>query len=65
MEFENIFQFRGILQNWVNEANISQLAQDRRVNLGTNARLNALSQYVPKKIFSVSGKVVNHTLRYR
>ena len=28
MEFENIFQFPGILQNWVNEANMSQLAQE-------------------------------------
>ena len=46
MEFENILQFPGILQNWVNEANMSQLAQEKQVNLGTSARLNALSQYV-------------------
>ena len=43
MEFENIFQFPEILQNWVNEANMSQLAQEKQVNLATSARLNALS----------------------
>ena len=37
MEFENILQFPGILQNWVNEANMSQLAQEKQVNLGTSA----------------------------
>ena len=46
MEFENIIQFLSILQNWVNEANTSQLAQEKQVNLGTSARLNVLSQYV-------------------
>ena len=30
MEFENIFQFLEILQNCVNEANMSQLAQKKR-----------------------------------
>ena len=43
MEFENIFQFPEILQNWVDEANMSQHAQEKQVNLGTSARLNALS----------------------
>ena len=32
---------------------MSQLAQEKQGNLGTNARLNALSQYVPKIFFSV------------
>ena len=53
MEFENILQFPGILQNWVNEANMSQLAQEKQVNLGTSARLNALSQCVLRISFSV------------
>ena len=56
MEFENIFQFPGILQNWVNEANMSQLAQEKQVNWGTSARLNALSQYVLRISFSVAGQ---------
>ena len=30
----------------VNEANMSQLAEEKQVNLGISARLNALSQYV-------------------
>ena len=51
MEFENI-QFPGVLQNWVNEANMSQLAQEKQVNLGTSARLNALNQYVLQISFS-------------
>ena len=53
MEFENILQFPGILQNWVNEVNMSQLALEKQVNLGTIARLNALSQYVLRISFSV------------
>ena len=53
MEFENIFQFPGILQNWVNESYVSQLAQEKQVNLGTSARLNVLSQYVLRISFSV------------
>ena len=31
---------------------MSQLAQEKQVNLRTSARLNALSQYVPKTSFS-------------
>ena len=53
MEFEKILQLPGILQNWVNEANMSQLAQEKQVNLGTSARLDALSQYVLRISFSV------------
>ena len=30
---------------------MSQLAQEKQVNLGRSARLNALSQYVPKISF--------------
>ena len=55
MEFENILYFPGISQNWVNEANMSQLAQEKQVNLGTSARLNALSQYVLRISFSADG----------
>ena len=54
MEFENIFQFLGILQNWVNKEKMSQLAQEKQVNLGTSAWFNALSQYVPKISFSAA-----------
>ena len=32
---------------------MSQLAQEKQVNLGTSARLNALSQYVLRISFSV------------
>ena len=53
MEFENILQFSGILENWINEANMSQLTQEKQVNLWTTARLNALSQYVLRISFSV------------
>ena len=63
MEFENILQFPGILQNWVNEANMSQLAQEKQVNLGTSARLNAVSQYVLGISFSVLVKI-SRTLIY-
>ena len=53
MEFENVFQFPLILQNWVNEANMTQLAEEKQVNLGTSARLNVLCQYVLRISFSV------------
>ena len=33
---------------------MSQLAQEKQVNLGTSARLNALSQYVQRISFSVT-----------
>ena len=32
---------------------MSLLAQEKQVNLGTSARLNALSQYVPRFSWSV------------
>ena len=32
---------------------MSQLAQEKQINLGTSTRLNALSQYVPIISFSV------------
>ena len=46
---------------------MSQLAQEKTVNLGTSARLNALSQYVPKISFSVRvtrGALVAHRYTY-
>ena len=50
---ENINSKRG--EHQVNEANMSQLAKEKQVNLGTSARLNALSRYLPKISFSVDG----------
>ena len=61
MEFKNILQFPWILQNWVNEANMSQLAQEKQVNLGTSARLNALSQYVVQISSSVMKRIIKIT----
>ena len=52
---ENIESNRKRGEHQVNEANMSQLAQEKQVNLGTSARLNALSQYFPKISFSVDG----------
>ena len=39
---------------------MSQLAQEKQVNLGTSARLNALSQYVLRISFSEYGLVVGY-----
>ena len=33
--FKTSFNFRAFFQNWVNESNMSQLAREKQVNLGT------------------------------
>ena len=43
---------------------MSQLVQEKQVNLGTSARLNALSQYVLRISFSVSHPIPGHLLCY-
>ena len=40
---------------------MSQLAQEKQVNLGTSARLNALSQYVLRISFSACGTLPHVT----